>query len=89
LTRCDVCGVLAQAEDTVDDLMEQLNQTKHLLRTTEEEKRSKEQEAALVRAETHTHSLLIPISRVNYVISDSILFHSVLCRVAFQGNECH
>ncbi|CAL8301759.1 unnamed protein product [Boreogadus saida] len=40
---------LDEAEDTVDDLMEQLRQTKHRLRTTEEEMRGRQQEAEQVK----------------------------------------
>lgn len=39
-----------QAEDRVDELTKDLLQTRHQLQATEEEKRGKEEEAAMVRA---------------------------------------
>ncbi|CAL8284256.1 unnamed protein product [Lota lota] len=42
---------LDEAEDTVDDLMEKLEQTKHQLKTTEEEMRGKEQETQQLKIE--------------------------------------
>lgn len=48
LPSVNLCGVFLQAEDRVDELTKDLLLTRHRLKITEDEKRGKEEEAAMV-----------------------------------------